>query len=1206
MELKLLKKEIKIKEMGKFKLLLGYLFINVSIFAQNESGTINYTSASEVNNRIKIPKSPEAEAFEKYGNTPVNLYTGTPEINIPLHTLKGRELDIPISLNYDASGIKVTQIATSAGLGWNLTMGGRISRIASGTPDDLYNGLFGSGDSRFETMSVMNNGCTFNDEDSFTDYLDDFMIPVTKGAIDTLMDYYSLNVLGINDYIIQDINTGEFHTLLNPRIKISKIQTYQWIITGEDGTQYYFDNKLEKTTVSGGDDTPGGGHVFAGVSTTSWLLTKIVSKNKLDTFEFDYKLYTWATGFGTPISSVSVQQTIMCPTISIAAANYNFDLPYKTEQQMPFNIKYNGEIAAEMKYKSRTDLRLIAGSYQGGNALDEIILFDFKKTGVEHSYFKKVLFNHSYFGSNIPSNYKTRRLKLDNIIIFKSNTSDGKKYAFEYDRPALVPEINSLSQDMLGLFNGAGNNSLVPISSATGVGGSRDSNFDLMTIGCINKIIYPTKGYTVFEFEQNKVPDGEGFTYHPPVPVYSTLELCGEIVNSRGDCIIGPPFNADNSHYSLSDYLPSSNFGVQADWTTSNIWVHIVAPRTKYLKITEAKNYMLTIDGRGVYMLQKLPNCTSANDVYCFGAGPNYFNSCMHSTNEIYYNGLTSSHPNELIKAGLTFGANIYENIYLPVGNYQLTVWSMLYERGPGSIDYFNVNDETFVTNTIPAYYSQQEHYIEGFRIKEIRDYSRTNELAETKEYKYVEDFVTNKCSGVQLGFAPEPVTNITNYVSCGVMQYSYGVCRAMPVVTVTSEGISASPNIGYSSVFEIKKNGIESNGFVQTKYNAGVTGLIFKSGEPTSFDPIFENGKMSEKNYFDKNSRILKSEKYSYNSFDFLTTYSFSYIKSHLIGYAKAGPTNYFLENVGGECGITNIPQPADPPSYFSNGDRWYNTELGKYSFILVGQNIKGKFGYLSKKEITEYPNTGDHITTTETYEIPDGEPFKLLNKSKSTSDGAVITENYIYDDINYPNNPEKITDVITTSSTSTDDLFHVKNVYSDVGIGANMVTEIQTAKGTEPLETRIKFDYDPLTKNILTTQNYTGAIAATNSFDSYIFGYNDLFVVAKISGIKYSAIPIALINDIKAASNVEVSAANNANMLNKLNALRTNATLNANFPNAQITTYTYDPVIGVTSQTDPRGNVTSYEYDDLGRLKRTRDKDGNILSENEYHFKN
>jgi YD repeat-containing protein len=54
-----------------------------------------------------------------------------------------------------------------------------------------------------------------------------------------------------------------------------------------------------------------------------------------------------------------------------------------------------------------------------------------------------------------------------------------------------------------------------------------------------------------------------------------------------------------------------------------------------------------------------------------------------------------------------------------------------------------------------------------------------------------------------------------------------------------------------------------------------------------------------------------------------------------------------------------------------------------------------------------------------------------------------------------------------------------------------------------------------------------------------------------------------------------------------------------------AQMTSYTYDPLVGMTSTTD-EGNVTTfYEYDNFGRLKSIKDDDGHILKTYEYHYK-
>lgn len=63
------------------------------------------------------PPSPTVSALSKYGNTPVSLHTGIPEIGIPLYTIKTKNLELPVSLSYHASGFRVTDSSPWTGLG---------------------------------------------------------------------------------------------------------------------------------------------------------------------------------------------------------------------------------------------------------------------------------------------------------------------------------------------------------------------------------------------------------------------------------------------------------------------------------------------------------------------------------------------------------------------------------------------------------------------------------------------------------------------------------------------------------------------------------------------------------------------------------------------------------------------------------------------------------------------------------------------------------------------------------------------------------------------------------------------------------------------------------------------------------------------------------------------------------------------------------
>lgn len=63
--------------------------------------------------------------------------------------------------------------------------------------------------------------------------------------------------------------------------------------------------------------------------------------------------------------------------------------------------------------------------------------------------------------------------------------------------------------------------------------------------------------------------------------------------------------------------------------------------------------------------------------------------------------------------------------------------------------------------------------------------------------------------------------------------------------------------------------------------------------------------------------------------------------------------------------------------------------------------------------------------------------------------------------------------------------------------------------------------------------------------------------------------------------------------------------ASLRDNLPGALVWTYTYKPLVGMLSATDPAGKITSYEYDSSGRLTVIRDNEGSITQSFDYHYK-
>ena len=112
------------------------------------------------------------------------------------------------------------------------------------------------------------------------------------------------------------------------------------------------------------------------------------------------------------------------------------------------------------------------------------------------------------------------------------------------------------------------------------------------------------------------------------------------------------------------------------------------------------------------------------------------------------------------------------------------------------------------------------------------------------------------------------------------------------------------------------------------------------------------------------------------------------------------------------------------------------------------------------------------------------------------------------------------------------------------------------------------------------------------------YLYGYNNQHIIARIENATYEEVAAELggervVEQIAAASYV----------LSRIDLLR------ISLPAARVTTYTYKPLVGISSITDPTGLTTCYEYDDLGRLTMTYIRNGTrqeTIEKQEYHYAN
>lgn len=108
-----------------------------------------------------------------------------------------------------------------------------------------------------------------------------------------------------------------------------------------------------------------------------------------------------------------------------------------------------------------------------------------------------------------------------------------------------------------------------------------------------------------------------------------------------------------------------------------------------------------------------------------------------------------------------------------------------------------------------------------------------------------------------------------------------------------------------------------------------------------------------------------------------------------------------------------------------------------------------------------------------------------------------------------------------------------------------------------------------------------------------SYVWDITNTYVLAKIENATYAEVT-PFISD-----NLDLTLSDSV-LKTSLDAIRNG------LPNALVSTFTYYPLIGVASVTDPRGKTIYYNYDGLGRLIMIKDNEQKVLKENKYYYKN
>lgn len=280
------------------------------------------------------------------------------------------------------------------------------------------------------------------------------------------------------------------------------------------------------------------------------------------------------------------------------------------------------------------------------------------------------------------------------------------------------------------------------------------------------------------------------------------------------------------------------------------------------------------------------------------------------------------------------------------------------------------------------------------------------------------------------------------------------------------------------------------------------------------------------------------------------------------------------------------------------------FEEKANSQAYVLCGGNsTKPSWLKYSKTESKQYVDSQNFITDTieKTFSADNYQE----SYTKATSADGTIAESTIKYPSDLGNTKLLNANMLTTplsSETKVNGIVASKTESQFTNANDNYPSQVITYNPADnSIRSNVKFDlYDDKGNLLQATSNYdTSSGQGVSSVT--IFGYNKTLPIAKITGAKYNQISTALIDSIVNASNADIDSTTENTLITAEDNFRNDASLK----DFQVTTYTYDPMIGVTSETSPTGLRAYYKYDTVGRLVKVVDANGNIIKENKYNYK-
>jgi hypothetical protein len=1121
-----------------------------------------------------VPPTPESFYRTQYGNADINEFKGFPSVSIPLHTLVNGSLKESFTLKYSKPGVKVNDLPNTVGMNWILETGGIITRTIYDLADDFQSQeRILLNDSEFAHITS-SNGAT-----SLGIYARDM-----NDVFDNELDIFNYSIPGYNGSFYLNKNLKPELLTQNHDLKIEVVgdfrTTYTFLITTNDGTKYTFGGTDAIETTSVRLDA-----AHSGV--TSFYLKEIedVSANKINYFYNNVNVKTLSMGEQRVETLIGKRFTYYSPMPDPAPPNPPGGIPSVTTYN---NLRVNN---AKSISKITTKDEEINFNYVTESEvspfrkLGNIVI---SKNGLE---LKKILFDYKDNGSSTPDTGKTRFFlyAVKEYTLKNNNENFVKEYKFDYDDPWTIPDRLSRTVDYLGYFNGTFNSqtfmpnlnlfgeSYVQFQQNTSYA-DRRPNFNYAKKGTLTSITYPTKGTTFFEYEG--AVDQKSTT---------SKSILGDVINS--DYFVGEFVKLLNGNDVL-DNLLQINLHIRR----FKIEGIVGGPLEAHLKIFDKNTNEILSDTRIVAPRPSMEDIDAGE-----------FNKDINYT--------FNTEKNRQYKIVLS-----------------LEQRSGLYYTADYTINYH----EAYVKENGP-----------GVRLKKTYDVDENNNVVNIKRIYYSRLNNINNFDIIQWPYKPNFISyNFDQVTAVTTAPDSCGYCANTLYQTLFHSEIQSSrldvleyyegeaeyfnniydpifPNVTISYGGDHFEKGGEEKTFDTTAYTFENSYLI-NSPTTDGMEPDSGNGEFLSKLIITAKNSLYRHFPLSNNYGRLISQRIFNNKNGTLFlrkkinnNYASAMGNRVYSITGKKLFPFTIAPAYVDPDTTLINMYAGANAYPAYSSFLLQTKTTE----YLDDLPLSIADDSSyNKLTTTTNYIYGNPSHYQLTSQRTTFPDLSYQTTDYSYSaekGNNYLTGKNMVgIPLVTETKKNGKTISKTETIYP-----TNVSDAVNTTMGY------------PLPKSVLSYNVLTGTPESEITYDEYdnrgnlrqyttkygipvaiIWGYDKTQPIAKIVGAKHPSqmswktgeVPQSLIDVIVLASDDDADDNVTGNpkeqlLLDALDNFRKDP-LMADY---QVTTYTYDPLIGVRSITPPNGIRENYIYDTANRLKEVKDIEGNILKEYQYHYK-